>query len=116
MTGLFVPEVPGVIDYVQVDRIRIVETTDPYGDTTRTEERTQLPKSLFEPEQSTERTDRRTPGVTVPAKLYVPPPGELRADDIVEIAGQRWQVDGKPARWGNVGTEAALKRYGPTSG
>lgn len=109
---MFLPEVPGIIDYVPVIKIVVTKVTNSHGDSVTTEVEQDFPRCLFEPEQSTERTDRRSAGVTSPAKVYIPPPGHVSADDVLDINGERWQVDGNPSVWGNVGTEAALKRWG----
>lgn len=71
----------------------------------------------FEPEQSTERTDPRSPGVTSPARIYAPascpavppsaiivrPPGATLDDDgHLVITGEAWAVQGNVERWPDV--------------
>lgn len=94
--------------------IKVTTTTDSHGNRTNAERPVPLPgPCLFEPAQSVERTDPRSPGVTSPAKLYVVGvlPEPVKADDILEIDGLRWQVKGDGNDW-SLGLEVALQRYG----
>lgn len=78
----------------------IVTTRDKYGDET-TETSTQVvPGCMFEPQQSTERTDSRTPGVVTPAKFYLPIALTVNADDtITDAASVVWNVVGGSSVW-----------------
>ena len=90
------------MDYQTVTARRVTTTTDPLGDSTITVAETPVEGALFEPRQATERTDSRSPGVTTPAKFYLPVPLHLNADDeIIDAAGVTWQVIGGASVWGN---------------
>lgn len=110
------PEIPGVIEHVTAVFVHRTSVEDRYGnkkakDETKVPPETRVPGCLFEPEQSTERTDTRSPGVTTPAKLYTPGPAP-DSDDLVQVNGKTWEVIGTPASWGDAGAEVALKRWG----
>lgn len=109
--NMFPAVFPG-IDYVTPTLVHTETVTDRYGNATKTVTETVMDTCLFEPEQSTERTDSRSPGVTTPAKLYCPPGVVPDADDKIRIDGKLWEIVGKPAVWGNVGVEIAIKRWG----
>jgi hypothetical protein len=53
---------------------------------------------VLAPAGSSEQTDRGVT-VTTSGELYGPYDGDVRADDVVEIDGQRWQALGDPDRW-----------------
>ena len=98
------------MNYQTVTARQVTTTTDDYGDSTTTTTETVVPNVLFEPKQATERTDSRSPGVTTPAKFYLPVPLQLDADDeIVDAAGVVWSVIGGSSVWGNQ-TEAPVER------
>lgn len=90
--------------------IHVETTSDPYGNETTTQVEQSVSGALFEPRQATERTDPRSPGVTTPAKFYLPIALELDADDvIVDAAGVSWQVVGGSSVWGDQ-TEVPVAR------
>lgn len=90
--------------------IKTVTTTDRYGNTTKTTEEFPLQPCLLEPQQTTERTDPRSPGVTVPAKLYiVGQSAKIDSDDKFRIDGKMWEIIGL-SDWGDL--EVAIKRWG----
>lgn len=93
-----------------VTAIEVVTTTDDLGDTTTSQTERDVPGTLFEPQQATERTDSRSPGVVTPAKFYLPTALELNADDVIlDAAGVLWQVEGGSSVWQDQ-TEVAVKR------
>lgn len=92
-----------------ITAISVVTTTDDHGDSTTTQTERDIPGVVFEPMQSTERTDSRSPGVTSPAKFYLPIALELDADDVILRGGVVWQVDGGSSVWGDQ-TEVPVKR------
>lgn len=104
------PEIPGLVEHVTAVFVTRTTDEDRYGNKTTSQTEKKAPGCLFEPEQSTERTDTRSPGVTTPAKLYTPgnPPG---SDDLVKVNGKTWEVIGV-ASWGPAGAEVALRRFG----
>jgi hypothetical protein len=78
----------------------VVTTRDKYGDETTATTTQTVSGVMFEPMQATERTDSRTPGVTTPAKFYLPIPLQLNADDtITDAASVVWQVIGGSSVW-----------------
>lgn len=89
---------------------QIVTTTDVYGDSTTTETTSTVVGVLFEPQQGHERTDSNSPGVTTPAKFYLPTAFALDADDtIVDADGVTWQVVAGSSVWHDQ-TEVAVQR------
>lgn len=102
------------MDTVTISVTRVVTTTDDLGNSTETTTQEAIPGCLFEPQQSTERTDSRSPGVITPAKFYAPVALPLDADDVVtDESGVQWQVVGGSAVWGDQ-TEVPVKRIGST--
>jgi hypothetical protein len=90
--------------------IEVTTTTDDLGNSTTTQTQRDVPSALFEPQQATERTDSRSPGVVTPAKFYLPTPLQLDADDVIVDADEVWwQVIGGSSVWGND-TEVPVKR------
>jgi hypothetical protein len=78
----------------------VVTTRDKYGDETTATTTTTVPRALFEPQQSTERTDTHTPGVVTPAKFYLPVALSLNADDtITDATSVVWSVVGGSSVW-----------------
>lgn len=78
----------------------VVTTRDQYGDETTSTSTTSVTGCMFEPEQSTERTDSHTPGVVTPAKFYLPVALTLNADDtITDAASVVWNVQGGSSVW-----------------
>lgn len=95
-----------------VTAISVETTTDPLGDSTTTQTEQTIDGVLFEPQQGTERTDSRSPGVTTPAKFYLPVAIHLDADDLIVDADEvLWQVVAGSAVWQDQ-TEVAVKRTG----
>ena len=97
------------MDYQTVTVRQVTTTDDGLGNTSETEVRTPVERVLFEPQQSTERTDSRSPGVTTPAKFYGPFPPLDADDEIIDAAGMTWQVVGGAAKWG-TDSEVPVKR------
>jgi len=89
----------------------VTTSTDLDGNTTSTRLERDIDGCLFEPQQSVERTDPRSPGVLSPAKFYAPEPVHLDADDEVEAGGTTWQVVGGSMVWGTQ-TEIPVRRVG----
>lgn len=89
--------------------ISVTTTTDDHGDSTTTQTEQDVAGALFEPMQATERTDSRSPGVTSPAKFYLPIPIELDSDDVILRGETSWQVVGGSSVWGNQ-TEVPVTR------
>lgn len=87
----------------------IVTTKDANGDSTTSSASTTHTGVMFEPEQSTERTDSRSPGVVTPAKFYFPTALALNADDEIDAAGVTWRVKGGSSVWVDQ-TEVAVER------
>lgn len=78
----------------------VVTTRDKYGDETTATTTQVVGGCMFEPQQSTERTDSHTPGVTTPAKFYLPVALTLNSDDtITDAAGAVWNVVGGSSVW-----------------
>ena len=86
---------------VTVTVVQVTTTTGPLGDSTISTLEQDVDGVLFEPKQATERTDARSPGVTTPAKFYLPVPLELDADDVILHDGYEWQVIGGSSVWGS---------------
>lgn len=97
------------MDTVAVTIQAITSTTSPDGDTTVVSAGETIPGCLFEPQQATERTDPRSPGVVTPAKFYLPVPRQLDADDEIESAGTTWHVIGGSSVWGTQ-TEVPVRK------
>lgn len=91
-------------------------TRDKYGNFTETWTVVEHAGCLFEPEQSSERTDSRSPGVTSPARLYMPattppitaaavlalaPGAHVTAGKLV-LDGEAWSAEGNVERWPDV--------------
>lgn len=93
-----------------VTAIEVVTTTDDLGDTETSQTERDVPGSLFEPQQGTERTDSRSPGVVTPAKFYLPIAIQLDADDVIlDADGVHWDVIAGSSVWQDQ-TEVAVKR------
>lgn len=93
-----------------VTAIEVVTDTDKHGDSTVTQTERDVDGVLFEPQQATERTDSRSPGVTTPAKFYLPIALPLNADDVIlDADGVRWDVVGGSAVWDDQ-TEVPVQR------
>jgi len=88
---------------------QVVTTRDANGDSTTTSSTSTVTGVLFEPQQATERTDARSPGVVTPAKFYLPIALQLNADDEIDSAGVTWQVVGGSSVWQDQ-TEVPVKR------
>jgi hypothetical protein len=88
-----------------------VETvTDPLGNETTTEVRSDVPGCLFAPRSSTERADPRSPAVITGAWLYLP--ADTTTPDPADyflIDGTRYDVEGEPGVWTDRGIEVAVK-------
>jgi hypothetical protein len=97
------------MDFQTVTVVQVTTTTDDLGDSTTATLEQDVDGVLFEPQQATERTDSRSPGVVTPAKFYLPIPLDLDADDVILHAGFEWQVIGGSSVWGND-TEVPVKR------
>jgi hypothetical protein len=90
----------------------VVTTTNDDGDSTTTSTTQVVDGCMFEPQQSSERTDNNSPGVVTPAKFYLPIPLQLNADDTITDANAvEWQVLGGSSVWIDQ-TEVAVSRTG----
>lgn len=98
-----------LVERVSITVRHVTTTEDGIGNTSESVTTTTIDNVLFEPQQSTERTDPRSPGVTTPAKFYVRQALPLNADDEIICDGVTWQVVGKAAVWGSR-TEIPVKR------
>lgn len=87
----------------------VVTVDDGLGNETSTVTEVPVSGVLFEPRQSTERTDPRSPGVVTPAKFYGPFPTLDADDEIVDADGVAWQVEGGASDWGGL-SEVPVKR------
>lgn len=95
-----------------VTAISVTVDTDVYGDSTTTQTEQQVAGVLFEPQQGTERTDSRSPGVVTPAKFYLPVALQLDADDVILDASEvPWEVIAGSSVWQDQ-TEVAVRRAG----
>lgn len=85
-----------------VTAIQVTTTTDDHGDETVVQTEQDVGGVLFEPQQATERTDTRSPGVTSPAKFYLPVPLALDSDDVIlDADAVAWSVAGGSSAWGD---------------
>lgn len=99
------------IETVTVTAVKVTTAVDDLGDETETRTEHTIDGCLFEPQQATERSDNRSPGVVVPAKVYLPVALQLDADDLVRIGGPDgtpWQVVARAAVWGDQ-TEVPIR-------
>lgn len=94
-----------------VTAVQVTTTTDEVGNQTYSTLEQDVTGVLFEPQQATERTDSRSPGVVAPAKFYLPVPLPLDADDEVLFAGHIWSVVGGASVWEDQ-TEVPVQRTG----
>lgn len=94
---------------VTVTVVQVTTTDDGLGNTTTTTLEQDVSGVLFEPQQATERTDSRSPGVVTPAKFYLPVALTLDADDVILHDGYEWQVIAGSSVWGND-TEVPVTR------
>jgi hypothetical protein len=101
-----------------VTRIRRTQSgSDRYGNPTYTEATSTITGAAFAPGGSVEPTEvGRASVVTTPKLYFLAASVDLRADDDVTIAGQRYTVQGEPAVWtnpwtaGTAGTIVELER------
>ena len=88
---------------------------DAFGDPTGSTSTHQLRGCVFAPGGSTE-SNVRGQTVTTTAALYGPYDADVLATDVVDVDGDRFEVDGEPARWldpftrEEIGMHATLRR------
>lgn len=90
---------------------------DEYGDPVEsTEKRTQLHGCAVAPRSSGDARGRGLNGTVEGLTLYAPLDTDLASDDLVEVSGVRYRIDGEVGVWsspqvvGNGGKQVALVR------
>lgn len=100
--------------------VTVVSTTtdtDPDGNKTTVQTRTDVPGCAFAPRSSNERADARTPAVITGGTVYMPAGSVLDADDGIEVDGVLYAVEGDPGKWvspftgRDFGLEVAVKKW-----
>jgi hypothetical protein len=93
---------------------RVKSGTDAYGNDVYTETATSV-AGAYAPAGSTEQLQGQDVVTTQPT-VFLPPGTSVAAVDAIDVAGQRFEVDGVPNVWGNAltgwqpGVEVRLKR------
>lgn len=74
--------------------------TDQYGDPTAgTETATAIPDAFVAPRMSNDIEGRAHTGVIVGLTLYAPYSFDIAADDLVDVDGVRYRIDGEVGKW-----------------
>lgn len=100
-----------------VEHIAVTSTKDKYGDVTTTKaDPVAVPRAVFAPRSSTERSDPRAPAVIVGGTLYLKNVAVSSLDEFT-IDGIPYTVEGDPGHWvspftgRDFGYEVAVKRW-----